>query len=65
MKISELLRICGVKPDDTAVVRCALGAQSADLQTRLEELTAWYRQSGLPLKRFFNTSGLLYQSLGL
>ena len=30
-----------------------------------EELTAWYRQSGLPLKKFFNTSGLLYKSLAL
>ena len=30
-----------------------------------QELEAWYRASGLPLKRFFNTSGLLYQSLGL
>ncbi len=30
-----------------------------------EELSEWYRQSGLPLKRFFNTSGLLYRSLGL
>ena len=28
----------------------------------LEELTEWYRKSGLPLKRFFNTSGLLYKS---
>ncbi len=31
----------------------------------LEELTAWYQKSGLPLKRFFNTSGLLYKSLDL
>ncbi len=31
----------------------------------LEELTGWHRQSGLPLKRFFNTSGLLYKSLEL
>ena len=31
----------------------------------LEELSAWYKQSGLPLKRFFNTSGLLYKSLDL
>lgn len=31
----------------------------------LEELTAWYRRSGLPLKRFFNTSGLKYKELGL
>lgn len=29
------------------------------------ELSAWYRQSGLPLKRFFNTSGNLYKELGL
>ena len=26
-----------------------------------EELKAWYAKSGLPLKRFFNTSGLLYK----
>ena len=31
----------------------------------LDELTVWYRQSDLPLKRFFNTSGLLYKSLDL
>ena len=31
----------------------------------LEELTAWYKLSGLPLKRFFNTSGLLYKELKL
>ncbi len=30
-----------------------------------EELALWYRQSGLPLKRFFNTSGLLYKSMAL
>ena len=30
-----------------------------------EELRAWHARSGLPLKRFFNTSGLLYKSLGL
>jgi len=30
-----------------------------------DELTAWYKKSGLPLKRFFNTSGLLYKSLDL
>lgn len=30
-----------------------------------EELALWYKQSGLPLKKFFNTSGLLYKSLGL
>ena len=31
----------------------------------IEELTAWYKQSGLPLKKFFNTSGLLYKSMEL
>ena len=31
----------------------------------LPELTEWYRKSGLPLRRFFNTSGLLYKSLEL
>ena len=30
-----------------------------------EELKAWYEKSGLPLKKFFNTSGLVYKSLGL
>ena len=29
----------------------------------LEELTEWHKQSGLSLKKFFNTSGLLYKSL--
>lgn len=30
-----------------------------------EELKKWYERSGLPLKRFFNTSGLLYKSMNL
>lgn len=30
-----------------------------------EELRDWYARSGLPLKRFFNTSGLAYKSMGL
>ena len=31
----------------------------------LQELDEWYKKSGLPLKKFFNTSGLLYKSLDL
>ena len=31
----------------------------------LEELTEWYNKSGLSIKKFFNTSGLLYKSLDL
>lgn len=30
-----------------------------------EELKAWYERSGLPLKKFFNTSGLQYRALEL
>jgi len=29
------------------------------------ELAAWHKISGLPLKKFFNTSGLLYKSMAL
>lgn len=31
----------------------------------VEELEAWHQRSGLPLKKFFNTSGLLYKDLKL
>ena len=31
----------------------------------LEELSEWYKKSGLPLRKFFNTSGLLYKSMSL
>lgn len=30
-----------------------------------DELAAWHRRSSLPLKKFFNTSGLLYKSMAL
>ena len=30
-----------------------------------KELKEWHKKSGLPLKRFFNTSGLKYKELGL
>ena len=30
-----------------------------------EELKEWHAKSGLPLKKFFNTSGLLYKEMGL
>jgi len=30
-----------------------------------DELKAWHKQSGLELRRFFNTSGLLYKSMDL
>lgn len=34
-------------------------------QPTLAELKAWHARSGLPLKRFFNTSGLLYKNMEL
>ena len=30
-----------------------------------DELFSWYKASGLPLKKFFNTSGLMYKSMAL
>ena len=32
---------------------------------RRKKCKAWYQASGLPLKKFFNTSGLKYRELGL
>lgn len=31
----------------------------------IEELKSWHKLSGLPLKKFFNTSGLLYKNMKL
>lgn len=36
-----------------------------DNNPTFEELQQWYALSGLPLKRFFNTSGQLYKNLNL
>ena len=34
-----------------------------DDRPNMEELQSWHKMSGLPLKKFFNTSGLLYKQL--
>ena len=31
----------------------------------VEELKDWHKKSGLPLKKFFNTSGMLYREMKL
>ncbi|MDO4596495.1 MAG: arsenate reductase family protein [Coriobacteriaceae bacterium] len=31
----------------------------------VEELECWHKMSGLPLRRFFNTSGMRYRELGV
>ncbi|MDD5823125.1 MAG: arsenate reductase family protein [Firmicutes bacterium] len=36
-----------------------------DDNPRYVELRSWYEKSGLPLKKFFNTSGMLYRELEL
>lgn len=36
-----------------------------DQRPTCDELRQWHSQSGLPLKKFFNTSGLQYKALGL
>lgn len=44
------------------------GYELRDIKTESptkEELAAWHEQSGLPLRKFFNTSGLLYKSMKL
>ena len=47
---------------------CGVEYELRDIKTdnpTLGELVAWHKKSGLPLKKLFNTSGLLYKSLGL
>ena len=49
---------------DQRGVACELRDIKLDNPTEAE-LRAWHQRSGLPLKRFFNTSGLQYKALGL
>lgn len=37
----------------------------AEKNPNFEELTQWIRKSGLPTKKFFNTSGVLYKEMNL
>ena len=37
----------------------------ADANPSYDELKEWHKKSGLPLKKFFNTSGLLYKEMQL
>lgn len=37
----------------------------AEENPSVDELLTWYKQSGLPLKKFFNTSGLVYKEMQL
>ena len=65
--------ICYPKCTTCQKAKAWLDAQGIDYDLRdiktdnptVEELTAWYCQSGWPIKKFFNTSGLLYKSMEL
>lgn len=49
---------------DENAVKYELRDIKADNPT-FDELSGWYKRSGQPLKKFFNTSGLLYKSMEL
>ena len=41
------------------------GRHIVEANPSVEELTKWINESGLPVKRFFNTSGMLYREMNL
>jgi tRNA pseudouridine55 synthase len=47
------------------LLRTSSGKFDLENGITLEELKEWHKRSGLPLKKFFNTSGLLYKDMGL
>ena len=65
--------ICYPKCTTCRKAKAWLDAQGIEYELRdikrnnptLSELTEWHKMSGLPLKKLFNTSGLLYKSLDL
>ncbi|MDR0854708.1 MAG: arsenate reductase family protein [Clostridiales Family XIII bacterium] len=68
-----MLFICYTKCSTCAKARTWLEERAIDFDVRdikgdnpsYAELKKWYKASGLPLKRFFNTSGLQYRALEL
>ena len=68
-----MLFVCYPKCSTCGKARAWLDAHGVEYTERdikadnpsAEELKSWHELSGLPLKRFFNTSGLLYKSMGL
>lgn len=68
-----MLFLCYPKCSTCQKTKTILDAAGADYILRdiklerptVEELRVWHAQSGLPLKRFFNTSGLAYKALQL
>ena len=68
-----MLFLCYPKCTTCQKAKAWLDAQKVDYTLRnikeenpsLEELQQWWQKSGLPLKKFFNTSGLQYKALAL
>ena len=68
-----MLFLCYPKCTTCQKARKWLEEKGADFTVRdikldnpnMEELRTWWTTSGLPLKKFFNTSGLQYKTLGL
>lgn len=68
-----MLFVCYPKCSTCHKAKKWLESRNADIEERnivlqnptKEELKEWYQRSGLPLKRFFNTSGMRYRELGL
>lgn len=68
-----MLFVCYPKCSTCKKAEQYLKAKGLDFEVRdiktdkptADELREWYAASGLPLKRFFNTSGNLYKQLGL
>jgi arsenate reductase len=68
-----MLFVCYPKCTTCQKARAWLDAQGVAYESRdikeqnptLVELKAWHAKSGLPLKKFFNTSGLKYKELNL
>ena len=68
-----MLFVCYPKCSTCQKAQKALEAYGAQVTIRnikeerptREEIAVWHQMSGLPLSRFFNTSGLQYRALGL
>lgn len=71
--VEKMLLLCYPKCSTCQKAKAWLEARGLEFDFRnikeenptAEELALWQSKSGLPLKRFFNTSGLLYKELKL
>ena len=72
-EVKKMLVLCYEKCSTCKSAIKWLGQHGLDYEVRdikgenpnYEELKQWYKKSGFPIKRFFNTSGLSYRGLNL